>query len=82
MTVFFWLVILLVFFIVTSDPGAVPSLTFQWFFWWTKRNSAASESLPSKRRGRIPKEYGLSFSERNARLELVTFGLGSQRSTN
>lgn len=30
MTVFFWLVILLVFFIVTSDPGAVPSLTFQW----------------------------------------------------
>lgn len=30
MTVFFWLVILLVFFIVTSDPGAVSSLTFQW----------------------------------------------------
>ena len=30
MTVFFWLVILLVFFIVTGDPGAVSSLTFQW----------------------------------------------------
>lgn len=26
--------------------------------------------------------YGLFFCERNARLELVTFGLGSQRSTN
>lgn len=29
-----------------------------------------------------PKEYDLFFCERNARLELVTFGLGSQRSTN